>query len=131
MTHLSEQIARMAETHAAAWCAHDPAATAQLFSEDGEITVNGTTTHRGRAELAASAAALMATFPDLKVICNGTRHADQRAVFLWTLTGHHAETGRFVTLPGWHEWELDADMKVCRCRGFYDAGDLARQAGLD
>ncbi|SLN24651.1 SnoaL-like domain protein [Roseovarius litorisediminis] len=127
MTEKADIVADLAARHAAAWSAHDAEASALLFSEDGSITVNSTTTHRGHAEIVESAKALMATFPDLKVICNTTRHAGDRAVFLWTLEGHHADTGHFVSLPGWHEWKLDSDMKVHICRGFYDAEVLARQ----
>ena len=69
----------------------------------------------------------METFPGVVVRCVDTRHAGARAVFLWVLEGRHAETGAEVVLPGWHEWELNEDLKVRRCRGFYDADDLARQ----
>ena len=127
MTEAAKQVARMAADHATAWNAHDGPATALLFAEDGEISVNGGPAHSGRADIAENAVALMATFPDLTVTCHLTRHAGNRAVFLWTLEGRHAETGNFVSLPGWHEWELDADMLVRRCRGFYDAESLERQ----
>jgi uncharacterized protein (TIGR02246 family) len=117
----------MAKAHAAAWSDHDAERTALLFAPDGTITVNDSVTHTGRAEIVESAVSLMATFPDLVVKCQSTRHAGSRAVFLWTLEGHHAATGKFVSLPGRHEWDLDAAMLVRRCKGYYDADDLARQ----
>lgn len=131
MTSKSEQVANMAARHAASWSAHDAEAQADLFAQDGSITVNIETIHSGRAAIVKSARDLIATFPDLKVIVDETRHAGDHAVFLWTLEGHHAETGNFVSLPGWHEWDLNADMQVQNCRGFFDPDDLTRQISGD
>lgn len=127
MTARAEQVARMAADHATAWSAGDAERTADLFSADAELSVNGAPPHVGREALIASARTLMETFPGVKVSVEATRCAGDRAVFIWVLSGVHAETGAAVTLPGWHEWELDRNMKVARCRGFYDAGDLQRQ----
>ena len=127
MTEHASQIEKMAAEHCAAWTAGDAARTADLFAEDGTLSVNGGPPHTGRAELIESARALMESFPGVRVSVTETRCAGDRAVFLWVLEGVHAETGNTVTLPGWHEWELDGDLKVARCRGFYDAEDLARQ----
>jgi uncharacterized protein (TIGR02246 family) len=127
MTEKARQVERMATEHAAAWTEGAADKIAELFSEYGTITVNGGEAHVGRAEIADNARGLLATFPGLVVRCHETRHAGDRAVFIWTLEGHHVETGNFVSLPGWHEWELDRDMKVNRCQGFFDAKDFERQ----
>jgi len=126
-TEKAQQVARMAMEHAEAWCAGDPGKIAELFAEDGAISVNGGEPHVGRAAISENAKELLATFPGLVVHCHQTRQAADRAVFIWTLEGQHADTGNLVSLPGWHEWELDDDMHVKRCRGFFDASDLARQ----
>lgn len=126
-TQRARRVEAMAKEHAGAWSEASPSRIAALFSETGTITVNDGETHRGRTEISENAKGLLATFPGLVVHCHETRHAADRAVFVWTLEGNHAETGNFVTLPGWHEWELDDDMLVKRCRGFFDAGDLERQ----
>tara|TARA_R110002110_G_scaffold40156_10_gene128705 strand:+ start:2088 stop:2453 length:366 start_codon:yes stop_codon:yes gene_type:complete len=117
----------MAMEHAAAWNAGDADKIAGLFAKNGSITVNGGEPHVGRAEIGGNALELLATFPGLVVRCHETRHAGDRAVFIWTLEGNHAKTGNFVSLPGWHEWELDGDMRVKHCRGFFDVGDFERQ----
>lgn len=127
MTAEAETIRQMAEDHCAAWSAGDAKATAGLFAEDGTISVNGAAPRRGHAEIADAARALMKEFPGVQVRVDETRHSARRAVMIWTLTGRHAETGNPVVLPGWHEWDLDDDMKVRRCLGFYDAEDLQRQ----
>lgn len=126
-TEKAQQVAQMAMEHAAAWSAGDPGKIAELFAEDGAISVNGGEPHVGRAAISDNARSLLATFPGLVVHCHQTRHAGDRAVFIWTLEGQHADTGNLVSLPGWHEWELDDDMHVKRCRGFFDASDLERQ----
>ena len=127
MTEKARLIRQMALDHCAAWSRGDFEATTEIFASDGEISVNGAPPHRGHAELAATAKALMETFPGVLVHCMDTRQAQDRAVFVWTLEGRHAETGNTVVLPGWHEWDLNDDLKIARCRGFYDADDLARQ----
>ncbi len=130
MTKDSDIIRQMAEQHAAAWSAQDPDATMALYdATDCAITVNDATTQEGYEAIRQSAAALMATFPDVRVIVNDTRYADHRAIFCWTLEGHHVETRNFVSLPGWHEWELTPEFKVRRVRGFYEVVEMERQIG--
>jgi uncharacterized protein (TIGR02246 family) len=126
-TEKAQRVEQMAMEHAAAWSEGAPDKIAGLFAENGTITVNGGEPHFGRAEISKNAKELLATFPGLVVHCRETRHAGYRDVFVWTLEGIHAETGNFVSLPGWHEWELDDDMHVKRCQGFFDAGDFERQ----
>jgi len=127
MTEKATQIERMAIQHTDAWTAGAPEKIAELFAINGTITVNDGVTHTGHAEIIENAKELLATFPGLVVHCIETRHAGDRAVFIWTLEGRHAETGNSVTLPGWHEWELNDDMKVSRCRGFFDAASFEHQ----
>ena len=126
-TEKAHQVAQMAMEHAAAWSAGALEKIAELFAENGSITVNGGDPHVGRAAISENAKELLATFPGLVVHCHQTRQAGDRAVFIWTLEGQHADTGELVSLPGWHEWELDDDTRVKRCCGFFDASDLARQ----
>ena len=131
MKDQADRVAQMAQDHAKAWCDGAPDGIAALLAEDGTISVNGGEVHAGRAAIIANAKELLANFPGLTVRCHETRHACNRAVFIWTLEGRHAETGNRVSLPGWHEWDMNADMQVQHCRGFYDAVDLARQIAGD
>ena len=126
-TERARRVESMAKEHAAAWSEGAADKIAELFAENGTISVNGGEPHVGRAKISENAKELLATFPGLVVHCRETRHAGDRAVFIWTLEGNHAETGIFVSLPGWHEWELDNNMKVGRCKGFFDAAELERQ----
>ena len=127
MTDKAKLVEQMAIEHSAAWTEGNAEKIAELFAENGAITVNGGEIHIGRAAIAENARELLSTFPGLVVHHHQTCHAGDRAVFIWTLEGKHAETGNHVTLPGWHEWELDDSFKVIRCRGFFDAEDFERQ----
>lgn len=127
MSEKARRIAQMAAEHASAWCANSPDKVGELFAEDGTIIVNDSEAHIGRAAIIENAKGLLQTFPGMVVLCHQTRHAGDRAVFIWTLEGRHAEKGNFVSLPGWHEWELDANMRVKHCKGYFDAEDLERQ----
>jgi len=127
MTEKARDVEKLAREHAAAWTNGSADEIAEMFAENGSISVNGGEAQVGRADIIEHAKGMLATFPGLVVHCHETRHAGDRAVFIWTLEGRHAETGNFVTLPGWHEWELDENMKVRRCRGFFDASSFERQ----
>ena len=131
MTKAADKIAQMAARHVAAWCAGDINGTTEIYATNGQISVNGAAPYVGIDAIADSVRQLMAAFTDLKVACNETRHAGNRAVFVWTLTGQHAETGNFVTLPGWHEWELNDDLQVVRVRGYYDVEEFQKQVSAD
>ena len=68
-----------------------------------------------------------ADVPDLALTCDDIRHAGDHAVFVWTFTGHDANTGNPLTVHGWEEWELGGDLKVKASLGWFDADDYARQ----
>lgn len=65
--------------------------------------------------------------PDLSLTCNDIRCAGSYAVYVWTFTGHHAETGRELSVRDWQEWELGDDLKVNAFLGWFDAKEYARQ----
>ena len=73
------------------------------------------------------AAGFHADVPDLVLTCDGIRSAGSHVVYLWTFTGHDAQTGNPLTISGWEEWDLDDDMKVKSALGWFDADDYQRQ----
>ena len=121
------RAAALAAAYAAAWCSQSPEAVAEFFAPDGSISVNLGEASVGRAAIAEMAAGFYAEFPGLTVLCDGVRAAGDHVVFLWTLEGRHAVTGNHVRVPGWEEWTLDADLKVHRSLGWFDAAEYARQ----
>ena len=122
-------VARMAAAYTAAWNSGSPEAVAAFYAEDGEIVINRGTPWTGRDRVRDMAAGFFADVPDLTLSCDDIRLSGSHAVYVWTFTGNAAGTGNPLDIRGWEEWELDDDLKVTASRGWFDAGDYARQAG--
>lgn len=127
MTNLQFSFAGLARRYAEAWTSRNPEAVAGFYAPDGQIVINRGAPHVGTADIAAMAAGFYAEFPDLVVHCDLPRCAGRQGIFAWTLEGHHAETGNYVRIGGWEAWEMNADMKVVRSRGWFDDEEYARQ----
>lgn len=123
----TDRIKTIAAAYTAAWNSGSPEAVASFYAEDGGIVINRGQPWEGRAGVAAMAAGFFADVPDLNLTCDGVRVAGDRVAYLWTFTGHHAETRKPLRISGWEEWELDAAGKVTASRGWFDAEDYARQ----
>ena len=127
---ISDAAARqLAADYTAAWNTGRPEAVAGFFTEDGGIVINRGTPWQGRSGVAEMAAGFYADVPDLALVCDGIRLAGSHMVYLWTFTGTHSGTGRPLRIAGWEEWDLGDDMKVTASRGWFDAGEWARQVG--
>ena len=124
-----DAVARMAADYTAAWNSKSPEAVASFYASEGEIVINRGEPWTGRARVRAMAAGFYADVPDLSLTCDDIRLSGSHAVYVWTFTGHDATTGRPLNIRGWEEWELGEDLKVIASRGWFDAGDYARQAG--
>ena len=122
-----QQFEKMIATYTAAWNSGDAAAVADHYAPGRGITINRGEQQFGREAMLAMAGGFMASFPDLKLSCDFSRLAGDRAVFGWTLEGHHAETKNFVKASGWEEWELDDECLVTNSLGWFDALDYERQ----
>ncbi|MCP5373699.1 MAG: SgcJ/EcaC family oxidoreductase [Hyphomicrobiales bacterium] len=127
MSEDAAKLTRMAAEYAAAWSSRSAEAVADFYATDGQITINRGDVLKGRAALVEMAEAFFAAYPDLVVHCDDVRGAGGHALFAWTLEGHHAETGNYVKVGGWEEWELDGDLKVKASLGWYDAAEEQRQ----
>lgn len=117
----------IAKAYTAAWNSGSAEAVAAFYAEDGEIVINRGAPWRGRKGVAEMAAGFFADVPDLTLVCDGVRVAGDHVAYLWTFTGHHAQTRNPLSISGWEEWDLDAEGKVAASRGWYDAEDYARQ----
>ena len=124
------RIARIAADYTAAWNSKDPAAVARFYARDGEIVINRGQPWSGRERVREMAAGFYADVPDLALTCDDVRVSGDHVAFLWTFTGHAADTGKALKVHGWEEWDLNADLKVQRSRGWFDADAYARQAGI-
>ncbi|UWQ58323.1 ester cyclase [Leisingera caerulea] len=120
-------VADTARKYAEAWSSGDPDAVASYYAENGSITINRGDPIEGRKAVSEMAAGFYAEFPDLIVLLDHLRVAGNHVMFGWTLEGTHSGTGQKVRVPGWEEWDLDAEGKVAESRGWFDAGEYERQ----
>ena len=66
--------------------------------------------------------------PDLNTVCGSVRPAGDHIAYLWTFSGTRSGAGNPLSVRGWEEWELDADLKVKASRGWFDAIDYDTRA---
>ncbi len=127
MASLRDTLNTLARDYAIAWSSGDPDSVASFYATDGQIIINRGDPLQGRDAIAEMARGFYAEFPDLEVRCDMLRWAGSHAIFVWTLEGHHAETGNHVVTRGWEEWELTEDHKVQSSLGWFDSEDYQRQ----
>ena len=121
------QVKKIAAAYTAAWNSGSKVAVAGFYAEHGAIVINRGEPWTGRTRVAEMAAGFFADVPDMKLVCDGLRCAGSHVVYLWTFTGTHAGSKNPLSVSGWEEWDLDADLKVKASRGWYDADDYERQ----
>lgn len=124
----AQDVTRMAADYTAAWNSKSPEAVASFYAEDGEIIINNGTPWTGRSRVQDMAAGFYADVPDLTLTCDEVRCAGTHVIYIWTFTGHDANSGNPLKIRGWEEWEVRDDLKVTASRGWFDAEDYGRQA---
>ena len=122
--HDREQIEELARGYTEAWCSHDPARVAAHYRPGGTIAING----GEPAGIADVADAFITAFPDIEVFMDDLVIRDDGIVeYRWTFTGTSAETGRWVRIPGFEEWTIDAGGSIAGSRGHFDQAEYDRQ----
>jgi hypothetical protein len=117
----------LAARYVEAWNSKVPENVASFHDAKSQITINRGDPSVGFEELTAMAAGFHADVPDLVLQSDGIRSAGNHVVFMWTFTGHDAQTGNPLDVSGWEEWELDDDLKVTSSLGWFDAEEYQRQ----
>lgn len=128
MTISTKAVTRMAKEYTDAWNSKSAEAVASFYAEDGEIIINRGDPWTGRSRVAEMASGFYADVPDLLLVCDEVRCAGPHVIYIWTFTGHDAQTGNPLKIRGWEEWDIGEDLKVKASRGWFDADDYARQA---
>jgi len=120
-------LEKIALDYTSAWNSKTPEAVASFYAEDGSIVINRGEPWLNREGVTAMASGFYADVPDLHLTCNDVRLAGSHAVYVWTFTGHDANTGNPLTIRGWEEWDLNDNHKVQASRGWFDAEDYSNQ----
>jgi nuclear transport factor 2 (NTF2) superfamily protein len=122
--HDPEQIEALARAYTEAWCSHDPARVAAHYRPGGTIAING----GEPAGIVDVADAFISAFPDIEVSMDELLIREDGVVeYRWTFTGTSAETGRWVRIPGFEEWTIDAGGSIAESRGHFDQVEYDRQ----
>jgi len=126
----ANKMTTFATHYAAAWGSQNAASVAAYFSDQGSLKINDAAPAVGRAAITASAQSFMTAFPDMVVSMDSLSVAGNHAIFHWTLTGTNTGpggTGKAVRFSGREEWTIDADGRIEKSLGHYDAAEYQRQ----
>jgi uncharacterized protein (TIGR02246 family) len=128
-----EELNQFAARYAEAWSGGDPAAFAQLYAEDGSLTINDGQPSVGRGAVEQTARSFMTNFPDMVVELVELRIEAGRVAFHWHWTGTNTGpggTGNSVDLFGYEEWALGDDGLILESLGHLDDAEYQRQLHL-
>lgn len=117
----------LAKRYTEAWNSKVPVNVAAFHLATSHISINRGEPSVGHDGLTEMAAGFHADVPDLSLQNDGIRSAGNHVVYLWTFTGHDAQTGNSLTISGWEEWELDENMMIKSALGWFDADDYQKQ----
>lgn len=105
------ELSDLAHRYTDAWNAHDAAAVAACFAEDGSISINGGEPAVGRVAIQAVMDRYFDAYPESAMTMDGVRGAGERAVYLWTaevVAAGPDGTRKRVRFDGWDEWTLSS-----------------------
>ena len=117
----------LASRYTEAWNSEVPENVAAFHHSSSQISINRGEPSVGHDGLTAMAAGFHADVPDLFLQNDGIRFAGNHVVYMWTFTGHDAQTRNPLNISGWEEWDLDENMKITSALGWFDADDYQRQ----
>ena len=94
MSFTQNELDDLAKRYTDAWNSKVPENVAAFHASSSRIVINRGEPSVGHDGLTAMAAGFHADVPDLHLSCDGIRGAGAHVIYLWTFTGHHAQTGR-------------------------------------
>jgi uncharacterized protein (TIGR02246 family) len=96
-----EQVVEMAAAYTAAWNSGSSEAVASFLAPEGRIVINRGQPWVGRKGIQEMAAGFDADVPDLTLVCDEVRCANDHVAYFWSFTGTHAGTKKPVRVVGW------------------------------
>ena len=124
----TDDLTRLAERYAKAWCSRNPEIVAAFFAENALLTVND----GPPAPALEVARGFMRDFPDMVVKFDRLRNTPTGTEFHWTFTGTNTGpggTGKNVRVSGYELWKIDNEGFIAESKGHFDAADYERQLG--
>jgi uncharacterized protein (TIGR02246 family) len=109
-----------ATRYTAAWCSHDPARVAALYSESGSLAIDDGAPAVGRKAIEAAARSFMTGYPDLVMEFRGLSIKGERVLYHWTFIGTNkgpGGTGNRVQIWGYDDWKIGADGLIADSKG--------------
>lgn len=122
-----QDVQNLIDRHIKAWCAKSASGVAASYSEDAVFVINRGEPMEGHADIEDMVNGFCDEFPDVVLTLDHSFIAGDHAVYRWTFTGTHVDTGKKVSFTGWEEWDLTDDCKVRASLGWFDAEDYERQ----
>lgn len=122
----SDEINRLAERYAKAWCSRDPEKVAAFYAKNGVISVNG----GPPTPIAEVARGFFRDFPDTVVTFDNLVNTPRGTEFHWTFTGTNTGpggTGNKVRISGYELWKIENDGSIAESKGHFDTADYERQ----
>ncbi len=121
-----EQIRKLAQSYAEAWCSQTASKVASHYEIDGSLSVNEGAPAVGREAIAEVAESFMTEFPDMKVDFDELELVDDEIRFHWTLTGT-STTLRKVRISGHETWQFGPNGLIEISKGHFDSDDYQLQ----
>lgn len=118
-----------AKSYAQVWCSQRPNFVSSFFAEDGELTINGGKTAKGKIAIANVAKEFMDAFPNMVVTMDSLINKSDTTKFYWTLTGTNdvtGGTGKKVKISGFEEWTIRKGL-IQKSIGYFDEKEYKRQ----
>lgn len=122
-----DAVKELISKHIKAWCEKSPDGVAASYTEDAVFSINRGDPMIGHQDIADMVKGFCDEFPDVVLSLDHSFIAGDHAVYVWTFTGTHAESGKAVRFQGWEEWELTDKPEVKSSLGWYDAEEYERQ----
>ena len=117
-------------TYADAWSSERPEAVADMFAQDGSLSINDGEPACGRAAICEVANEFMTAFPDMNITCDRFVLEDGVYQWYWTMKGTNTGpggSGRPILISGFEELEFDSAGLIQTARGHFDQDDWDRQ----
>jgi len=127
MSPKPEAVQTLIEDHIKAWCSGSAEGVAASYTSDAVFSINRGDPMVGHGDIADMVNGFCDEFPDVVLTLDHSFIAGDHAVYVWTFTGTHVESGKSVKFQGWEEWELTDEPRVKSSLGWYDADDYERQ----